>query len=134
MRTLFQKRLLKYAITIAVGLAMAVGYIAPRDLFEQARLLQYHILCDAFTLPGLFMILLGMLFWMGNTGALDTISYAFHYLLHTFIPVTGEAKTLLSYAEERRENRIKGFGFLFIVGACFMAVGVIFLLLFYSVY
>ena len=124
--------LVRYLITVAVGLSFVYSYIAPRDLANQTLIEQYHILCDAFTLPGLFMMLIGLMLLMGNLGALDAISFAFHYLFHTFLPLTGESMTYLEFVEDRREHRIHGYGFLFIVGAVFTAIAVVFLLLYMS--
>ena len=124
--------LARYLITVAVGLSFVYSYIAPRDLANQTLIEQYHILCDAFTLPGLFMMLIGLMLLMGNLGALDAISFAFHYLFHTFLPLTGESMTYLEFVEDRREHRIHGYGFLFIVGAVFTAIAVVFLLLYMS--
>ena len=76
--------LARYLITVAVGLSFVYSYIAPRDLANQTLIEQYHILCDAFTLPGLFMMLIGLMLLMGNLGALDAISFAFHYLFRIF--------------------------------------------------
>jgi len=124
--------LLRYLTTVAVGLSLVYSYVAPRDLANQTLVEQYHILCDAFTLPGLFMLLLGLMLLMGNLGALDAISFAFHYLFHTFLPLTGESMTYLEFVEDRREHRIHGFGFLFVVGMIFTAIAVVFLLLYAS--
>ena len=124
--------LLRYLVTVAVGLSLVFSYIAPRDLVNQTLTEQYHILCDAFTLPGLFMMLIGLMLLMGNLGALDAISFAFHYLFHTFLPFTGESMTYLEFVEDRREHRIHGYGFLFVVGAVFTAIAVVFLMLYMS--
>ena len=124
--------LLRYLVTVAVGLSLVFSYIAPRDLVNKTLTEQYHILCDAFTLPGLFMMLIGLMLLMGNLGALDAISFAFHYLFHTFLPFTGESMTYLEFVEDRREHRIHGYGFLFVVGAVFTAIAVVFLMLYMS--
>ena len=124
--------LVRYLITVAVGLSFVYSYIAPRDLANQTLIEQYHILCDAFTLPGLFMMLIGLMLLMGNLGALDAISFAFHYLFHTFLPLTGESMTYLEFVEDRREHRIHGYSFLFVVGTVFTAIAVVFLLLYMS--
>ena len=124
--------LIRYLVTVVAGLAMVYGYIAPRDLMNQTQMEQYHILCDAFTLPGLFMVMIGLMLLMGNLGALDAISFAFHYLFHTFLPLTGESKTYLEFVEDRREHRVRGFGFLFVVGIVFTAIAFVFLYLYMS--
>ncbi len=127
-----KSNLIRYLVAIFVGLALVYGYIAPRDLMDQTRMEQYHILCDAFTLPGIFMVMIGLMLLMGNLGALDAISFAFHYLFHTFLPLTGESMTYLEFVEDRREHRIHGFGFLFVVGIVFTAIAVLFLYLYMS--
>ena len=78
------------------------------------------------------MMLIGLMLLMGNLGALDAISFAFHYLFHTFLPFTGESMTYLEFVEDRREHRIHGYGFLFVVGAVFTAIAVVFLMLYMS--
>ena len=130
MRNFFKKSIVKYALALIAGLGMVYAYIAPRDLASQTLIEQYHILCDAFTLPGMFMTLLGLMILMGNLGALDALSYAVHYLLHTFIPLLGKGKSYIDYVMERREHRLHGYGFLFVVGLLLTAVGVVYLMLY----
>lgn len=127
--------LIKYAVTTGIGLALTAWYVIPRDIFQLDAVQMYRVLCDGFFLPGIFMIFIGLMFVMNNLGALDTISYAFHYLAHTFLPVAfGEGQSYLEYVEARREKRISGFGCIFVVGIVFVAVSAIFLMLFYTVY
>ena len=109
---------------------MVYAYVAPRDLASQTLIEQYHILCDAFTLPGLLMASVGLMVLMGNLGALDTLAFAVHYLLHTFIPLLGKGKSYIDFVLERREHRVHGYGFLFVVGLLLTAVGVVFLVLY----
>jgi hypothetical protein len=127
--------LIKYAVTSGVGLVLVCWYVIPRLEPEQDLAMLYRILCDGFFLPGIFMIFIGLMFVMNNLGALDTISFAFHYLAHTFLPVAfGEGQSYLEYVEGRREKRTKGFGCLFVVGLEFIAIATVFLILFYSVF
>ena len=124
-------RLVKYGLTTVLTAAQVIYYAASRNVLSLARVEQYHVLCDAFTLPGIFLMLFGLLMLMNDLGALDTLAYFGHYLLHTFMPVAfGEGKSYLDFIEERRSNRKGGFGFLFIVGGVFTAVGVVFLILY----
>ena len=124
-------RLLKYGITTVLTAAVVIYYAASRNVLSLETIEQYHVLCDAFTLPGIFLMLFGLLMLMNDLGALDTLAYFGHYLLHTFMPVAfGEGKSYLDFIEERRSNRKGGFGFLFVVGGVFTAVGVVFLILY----
>lgn len=127
--------LIKYGITLGIGLALTAWYVIPRDIFQLETVQMYRVLCDGFFLPGIFMIFIGLMFVMNNLGALDTISFAFHYLAHTFLPVAfGEGQSYLEYIEARREKRVSGFGCIFVVGVAFVAISAIFLMLFYTVY
>ena len=127
--------LIKYLVTTLIGLGLTAWYVIPRHIGELTEVEQYRVLCDGFFLPGIFMIFVGLMFVMNNAGALDTISYAFHYLAHTFLPVAfGEGMSYLDYVQSRREKRMSGFGCIFVVGVGFLAIASIFLTLFYTVY
>ena len=124
-------RLLKYGLTSVLTAAVVIYYAASRNLFQLEKLEMYRVLCDAFTLPGIFLMLFGLMMLMNDLGALDTIAYFGHYLLHTFMPVAfGKGQSYLDFIEERRAKQKKGYGFLFIVGGAFTLVGVVFLLIF----
>ena len=128
-------KLLKVLITAAAGMASVVFYALSRDFFQQELVEQYRILCDGFFLPGIFMVFFGLMFVMNNLGALDSITYLLKYAVRTFVPSAfGEMPKYLEYVEQRRENRVSGYGFLFWTGLFFLAIATVFLLLFYSVY
>ena len=135
MSSQLKTKLIKYLVTAGIGLVLVAGYVIPRGISELEAVGAYRVLCDGFFLPGIFMIFIGLMFMMNNLGALDTISFAFHYLAHTFLPVAfGEGQSYLDYVESRREKRVRGFGCLFAVGLGFVAIAAVFLILFYSVY
>lgn len=125
----------KYAITGGIGIAFVAFYLSNNDLSMASRQDQYRILCDAFTLPGLFMLLLGAMIVMNNLGALDLLAYGMRYVVHLIVPSWDFSKqSYYDYVEERRNKRVKGFGFLFVVGGILFGIGLIFLALFYHVY
>jgi len=124
-------RLMKYGITTVIPAAVSIYYAASRDVFQLKQLEMYRVLCDAFSLPGIFLMLFGLMMVMNDLGALDTLAFFGHYLLHTFLPVAfGKGKSYLDFVEDRRANRKKGYGFLLIIGGAFTLVGVVFLILF----
>ncbi len=125
----------KSLIAFAAGLLMAALYVFSRDIGKLTLVEQYRVLCDAFTAPGMLMILFGLLLVMSNLGALDSLAYLGKYVLQFFLPrVFGERQNYMDYVEDKREKRTKGFGFLFLVGSVFMVVAVVFYILFCSVY
>jgi hypothetical protein len=97
---------------------------------------QYRILCDAFTVPGLLLIIFGSLLWVSNTGALDGLMYAVTTAVRFLIP-GGRLKMeekYGDYVERRREKPVRGYGFLLISGCVTMAISLVFMALFYAVY
>ena len=127
--------LIKYSVTFMVSFALVAYYAFSRDILNLDPVGVYRTLCDGFFLPGIFMIFFGLLFIMNSVGALDAISYLLKYAVRTFAPGAFDPMPpYLEYVENRRENRSKGFGFLFVVGGVFLSFSVLFLILFYSVY
>lgn len=128
--------LIKYLSASLVGIALAVFYISVRDITLEPLVEQYRILCDAFTIPGLVLIMLGFLVWISGTGTLDGLSYALQGLKRMLIPGAGleKGERYGDYVERKRKKRISGYGFLFVVGGVFMAIALVFMALFYSIY
>ncbi len=130
-------RLLKYGITAAVGALMCWGVLSLHgyaDAVTEAE--RYRILADAFTIPGVILMLCWVLVWLSGEGAFEGISYAFSYAFRMLVP--GGAKNPERYSDyvlrRREKGRLKGVGFLFFTGAAFFIVSIIFIMLFYSVY
>lgn len=123
---------IKYGIATAVcGLWAALllranGYSSALPAAER-----YRFLCDAFTVPGLMVFLVGVLTALANEGSFNGVSYAVLYAIRRLIPGNGGQKeTYADYVERKREHRVRGYGFLFLVGGVFFAVGIVFLILF----
>lgn len=127
--------LIKCLIATAVGGSLAVYYVLSRNFGELELVEQYRVLVDGISLPGMFMIFIAALFSMNNLGALDSITYLLKYGIRTLLPgAFGEMEPYLDYVEARREKHVKGYKFLYVVGCSFIAVSLIFLALFYSVF
>lgn len=132
------RKLVSYAVALLVGVGMALivasnyGYGAASD-----KLTKYRILCDACTIPGVFLLCCGLLSWIAQQGTFDMLAYAGRNILRVF---HREARHVRYYdfVEERREKRAereKGhFLFLIVTGAVFLLAAVVFMLLFYRIY
>jgi hypothetical protein len=124
----------KSGIALVLGLGVAALYIFSRRTEDMDLVQWYRVLCDGFTIPGLMMILVGLLFWLGNLGAFYALGYLFRYVIKAFAPGAIKIGRYLDYVEEQREKQLKGFGFLFVAGGILMTVAIVFLALFYGVY
>lgn len=123
----------KYLIAFFFGGLLAYFYVSQRDFAAAELMEKYRILCDAFTIPGMMMILIGLLIAVSNEGAFDGLLYAVTYAAKALIPFgrqNGHEK-YADYVERKREKRVSGYGFMFISGAVFMVVAMVFLILFY---
>lgn len=135
MRKSLKVNFLRCLSAAAVGGAVAYWYATSRWEADISEVLRYRILCDAFTIPGAMMVLFGMLMSLNNLGALDTIAYLMSFLPRMLAPAAfGEPEKLIDYVERRREKRVKGYGFLYIVGFIFLGIAVYYLTRFYSVF
>lgn len=130
-----KNRLRKYILTFFFGGLLAYAYIALRDFSGEPLLEKYRMLCDAFTIPGLLMLMVGLLLLISNEGMFDGLLYALSYAVKTLIPLWGrDHERYYDYVERKREKRVHGYGFLFVSGAVFMVIALVFLILFYSIY
>ena len=131
-----KKKLLQYGISTAVGLLLAVWVLSAEGFFllykdavakgMVAQLMM--ILCDAFFVPGILILCLGIMTWIATTGFCDAIRYAMHVATHTILPFFTQSKTkqYYDYKTEREEHRSKPLVFLIFVGIGFCLVSAIF--------
>ena len=131
-----QKNLKKYGISVGLSLALAYLYAALRIDWENAEPVSLYLtLCDAFTVPGLLLVMSGLLMTFSNAGAMDGLGYVVVNGLKMLIPGGGaKMEGFKEYLERRRNNRVKGYGFLYVTGFACLVIAGVFMILFYSVY
>ena len=129
-----KSNLIKSGIASVVGILPVVAFVGSSEFGDLSIMNKYKILCDAFTIPGLLMLMFAVLISVSNEGALDGLSYVVKqgFRMLTFRGLGTEK--YLDFVESRREKRVRGYGFLYIVGAVFMVIALIFMALFYSLY
>ena len=139
MKTPLQKNLMKYGIGTSLALLMVYAFVALRVDFEDpgatALVDWYLILCDAFTVPGLLYLMFGAFMSLSNQGAMDGLGYVTVNGLKMLIPgMATKMERYKEYLERRRANRVKGYGFLYVIGIVCMVIAGVFMVLFYSLY
>lgn len=140
MRNSQKKGFLPYLISSLFVLALAALYIGLRDFFNQPLVDQYLMLSDAFTIPGVLLILLGCLIWATDLGGFYGIGFVVNYakksIMSFVVPgALGDIENFHDYVERKKaEGRITGYGFLYIVGGIALAISFIFMYLFYQLY
>ena len=139
MKTPLAKNLVKYGVSIGIGLVLAYIYVAARldlgDLASVERVDLYLILCDGCTIPGLLLLMSGFMMTISNQGALDGVTYVLTNAVRMLIPgAATRMERYKEYVERKRENRVKGYGFLYVTALIFLILAGIFMALFYALY
>ena len=136
MNQALKKRLFRYGISGLFCIGMAGLYAGLRDFFSLSRVEQYLVLCDAFTIPGMLLILLGMMVFLSNHGALDGLGYVLSYAFKALIPGKKDRQErYFDYVERKHsEGKAMGYGFLFITGGISLLISFVFMFLFYQLY
>ncbi|MBO4355807.1 MAG: DUF3899 domain-containing protein [Clostridia bacterium] len=133
-----KKTVLKYGIAVICGAALTAVMISLNNPFrEETTADKFRFLCDAFSVPGILLICVGILVWLSGEGAFNGLGYLFRYLRRSLIPggrTRYPHETYYDYVQEKSGKKGGGFGFLFIVGGAFLLVGLVFLVLFYKYY
>lgn len=130
-----KQKLTRYAIATACGLLFGLFVLNNYGFSEaETALERYLILCDSFTIPGVILVMVGLLVWIGQQGQFDFLSYTGRMIRDRFRK-DPEHIRYGDYVLEKQEKRHHGgFGFLIITGLAFVAVALVFLILFYSKY
>ena len=125
----------KYIITSSVGLVFAFLIALSKDVFTQSDLKTvYHILCDAFFVPGACITCFGLLVFSSNEGTFDMLVYGVKKFAGLFRDktYTEKHKTFYDYKQALGEKKIS-FAYLIFVGLAFIGISMIFLLAYYNV-
>ena len=132
------RTLIKYGITAAVGGLMVYLTLTLHGFAElPGQVDRYRVLADAFTIPGVVLMLVAALVAVANEGAFTGVSYSLTWMIRTLIPLAAlknGRESYRDYVERKRANRVKGYSFLFFTGLAFFTVAIVFTVLFYRVY
>lgn len=126
--------LLKYGAAVFAAALMAFSVIELHGYaLADTAAERYCILSNAFTIPGVILIMCWALVLVANEGAFEGISFAVTYAVKLLIPGVGNRQERYGdYVERRRaKGKTKGFGFLFYVGLVCLLAAVVFTVLFY---
>ena len=133
-----KKIILQYSITAACAGISTLLILYWQGFWKAIELAEkYKILADAFTVPGVILMMITALIWVSSEGFFDGIAYAFTQFSGMLIPAIGKKYKHLKYYDykmEKQEKRLHGYSFLFFVGLLFTVIAIVFIILFNSVY
>lgn len=130
-----KKRLLQYGICFIISSLISLWVMNNEGLFIAKEPVDIAaILCDAFFVPGIMLTMIGALLWISTTGLFDSIGYAVQVAGHTLLPFLfkSDKKSYYDYKTEKDEKRVRIPSFIFIVGAFFLLLSVIALMVWTS--
>lgn len=130
-----KKNILRYSIASAVGLALAFAILCFKNIFSQTDAVKvFQILCDAFFVTGICFACIGVIMLAGNGGAFDMLGYAFVMLFDALRKDISKRKykDFYEYRQAKKEKK-RNVLYMFVVGGAFIAISVIFLILYYQV-
>ena len=124
-------KLKKYLTTIIVGLVIA-GYVAyTQGLFthNETKMI-FHTLSNSFFVSGVLVTGMGGLVFVSNEGSFDGLTYAMKCFFNIFRKERkSNLRTYYDY-KQSKGDRNRGFGYMLICGAIFLAISGIMLLLY----
>ena len=136
MSEVWKTRLIKYGLSFSFTGAVVWFHIWLNGGFAGLEAVsRYHMLCDAFTIPGLLELMIGALFALTNAGSLDGLGYVVSTGLSALVPGKRlkRQERFYDYVQRKKAKRVKGYGFILITGAIAMGLALLFLYLYYQV-
>ena len=126
----------EYAITIAIALAVGVLIALSRGIFQEDELdMIITIVSDAFFIPGVLLICVGLIVYASNEGLFLSISYGFKAIGRTITAKKDEKLMEEKYHEyyaRQMEKKTKCKHFI-IVGLAFVVVSLVFVGVYFAV-
>lgn len=134
-KTRLIKMAIGYGVSIIIGAALLLivlnnyGYNAAETQKERIK-----ILCDAFTVPGITLMLSAALVAVYNQGVFTGVMYGLRKLKDIFLPfIKSEYVKYGDYKRKKEEKKINHYSFLFFTGLLFMIPAIAFMVYFYQI-
>ena len=128
-----KSKLWSYGVYTAVATIVTVSSALLWKLFSQTEVLQIiRILSDSFFLPGTLFVGVALIGWIGSKGTFDIFGYSIRGLFNMFKKESyyKRQETFFDYRQSKDETR-KPFNLpMLVVGLIFLAMGVIFTVIF----
>ena len=124
-----KKQLAKYIVTLTLAGCAIWFVLSNRGFFESndtvARMMY---LADAFTIPGVVLLMVGVMTWMSSKyGLFDGVTYSLGRLARSLVPGKNLSdERYYDYKEKKAASRKTGYLFLFITGGALTLVAVVF--------
>ena len=129
----FLKKAIPYITTAIVGLIIFIIIICTKKIWDEEETYAImQILSDACFVPGVLLAGFGLIIVASNGGVFDMLAYAMIKFFDLFKrdPRNKKYKDYYEYSESKKDRKRKT-SFMLIVGAVFIVLAVIFLIVYY---
>ena len=125
------KKWLQYLIITGINILLVLGVMLIQEGFAQTGQELLKVKCNAFFVPGMCTLGLGILIWSTNGGTFDMIAFGVIKLFDLFKKDLTKVKykTFYDYRKAQQEKQ-RSFSAYIVVGAVFIAVSILFLVLY----
>ena len=129
-----KSKIIRYAITVLLGFAIVVCVSFIKSLYWLNDTVEIvKVLSDCFSLPGLVLVLFALLVVCSNGGTFDMLTFGVKKVVLLLKRNLSERdrESFYEYRKRRQENK-RSFAYIMIVGAVYLAIGIIFIAIYYS--
>lgn len=136
MKTEKKKLWTKYAVCFAVASAITVAVFGIKGFFTDRIEANIGILADGFTVSGILLTLFAGLMFVSSEGAFIGIGFVLRNVVQAFIPMGRRNHEFYAQYRERKLDKLKKGDdhCILVVGLCFLAVGILFTVIWYTKY
>ncbi len=127
-----KQTVIRYSVTFGVGLLIALLVSFAKQVYWLSDPVEIQqALCDCFAVPGMLLILFGALVFCTNGGTFDMLGFGAKKFIGLFKrnKTERDRESFYEYRRRKQENK-HSFGYLILVGAVFLAAGLVFFFLY----
>ncbi len=125
-------KLIQYGAAFLFATALFFIVVSLRNIYTQTSVVEImRFLSDGFIVPGVLLICFGAIVAVANMGSFYGIGYAMKHCIEMLIPFTKKKhQTYKEYIENKKP--ISNYYFLYVVGAVFTIIGIIFMIIWFT--
>ena len=124
-----KKIIAKYSITTCIAVMTTLFVLSNRGFTEATdSKLKILYLADAFTIPGVVILMVGVMTWLSSSfGLFDGVTYSLGRLKRSLLPFGNNSdERFYDYKQRKMASRKTGYLFLFVVGGVFLVTAIVF--------
>ncbi|MDD7735360.1 MAG: DUF3899 domain-containing protein [Bacilli bacterium] len=123
---------IKYLVTISLGAVVSLIIVLAKNIFSASTVKEiFHILTDAFFVPGVVITGFGFLILATNGGTFDMLTYGLMRFFGMFTKNPTKYKTFYDYTSAKHETS-RSFWYLVIVGIGYIFLSLLMLYFYYK--